>query len=191
MGWRVWPWGRWKRVIPSFVPSPFLVSWLGGAVLDGDRCVRLCKMPAFTLHKEGWVTKPLCRASLAVEGPQTGSSAPSTPRSGLGVGSRSSRPELPWACRVLVLPLLLCQLLPNPTGALQGVKAQRPHVGSLPPPHPSVLVEFSGAKLLWKWKEVGPGPYSPGGLGCAGGQQDKNFSKTPLGTGESFSVGFL
>lgn len=58
-----------------------------------------------------------------------------TLRSGLGVGSRSScpelPPELPWAWRVLVLPLLLCQLLPNPTGALQD-----PLVGSLPPPHP-------------------------------------------------------
>lgn len=54
VGWRVHPWGhRWKRIIPSFVPSSFLVSWLGGAVVDGDSCVRLCKMPAFTLHKEG------------------------------------------------------------------------------------------------------------------------------------------
>lgn len=41
-------------------------------------------------------------------GLQTGSSAPGTLWSGLGVSSGSSRPELPWGWRVLVLPLLLC-----------------------------------------------------------------------------------
>lgn len=67
------------------------------------------------------MAKLLCRASLAVGGAQTGSSAPDTLWSGLGVGSRSSRPELPWSWRVLVLPLLLCQLpaksLWAPTGS--------------------------------------------------------------------------
>lgn len=54
VGWRVHPWGRrWKRATPSFVPSSFLVSWLGAVVVDCDPCVRLCKMQAFTFYKEG------------------------------------------------------------------------------------------------------------------------------------------
>lgn len=59
--------------------------------------------------------------------PQTGSSAAGTLRSGLGVGSRSSHPALPWPCRVLVLPLLLCQLparsLWGLTGRLSGPRS--------------------------------------------------------------------
>lgn len=127
------------------------------------------------------MAKPLCRANLSVGGPQTSSSAPDTLRSGLGVGSRSSRPELPWGWRVLVLPLLLCQLPAKSLWALTGSQGTEwPRItlcdwGSLTPPHPLLLVEFPGAKLLWEGKQVGPGPYSPGGLGCAGGQQDKNF----------------
>lgn len=84
--------------------------------------------------------------------------------------------------------------VPNPSGALQGVKGlndPRSPCGALSLLLTPVFVEFPGVKLLWEGKEVGPRPYSPGGLGCARGQQDKNFSKTPLGTGESFSVGFL
>lgn len=33
--------------------QPIPGVWLRDAVVDGDPCVRLCKMPAFTFHREG------------------------------------------------------------------------------------------------------------------------------------------
>lgn len=197
--------------------APLLGSWLGDTVADGDPSVGLREMPAFTLARRGVLAKPLHRAGPAVWGPQTGSSALGTLGSGLGVSSGGSHPE---RCRgvkeggeqagftgvISSSPPVPapCHVPAGPPGELRGACGKRdrvfwgPHEGlglppgaALIPPFSLVLVVFPGAKMFWVGKGVGSRPYSPGGLGCAKGQRDKNVSKAPLGTGESFSVGFL
>lgn len=82
-------------------------------------------------RKEGCAAKPLHRAGPAVRGPQTGSSAPGTLGSGLGVSSGGSRlqhcrgveqrgEQAGFAGSRLSPPLLLCQFLPKSLRGLLG-----------------------------------------------------------------------